>query len=185
VSTVPDGGVVVVARPPLVYLVSILLGLVVNLVWPWEPFPRGVSPVGMVLTLLAVTLFVPAVREFRAARTPIRTRKPVTAVLTSGPYRLSRKPDLPLVHAVAARHRTVGIRSIPLPRSAAGLPRRLVLSRPGGSPTRPAQPVSFVPSNSQKTPSKSKRSFVGAPNGERRKTPRASSGDMALAKTRG
>ena len=91
-STVPDGGVVVVARPPLVYLVSILLGLVVNLVWPWEPFPRGVSPVGMVLTLLAVTLFVPAVREFRAAQTPIRTRKPVTAVLTSGPYRLSRNP---------------------------------------------------------------------------------------------
>ena len=91
-STVPDGGVVVVARPPLVYLVSILLGLVVNLVWPWEPFPRGVSPVGMVLTLLAVTLFVRAVREFRAAQTPIRTRKPVTAVLTSGPYRLSRNP---------------------------------------------------------------------------------------------
>ncbi len=91
-SPVPDGGVVVVARPPLVYLVSILLGLVMNLVWPWEPFPRGVSPVGMVLTLLAVTLFVRAVREFRAAQTPIRTRKPVTAVLTSGPYRLSRNP---------------------------------------------------------------------------------------------
>ena len=33
-----------------------------------------------------------SVREFRKARTPIRTRKPVTVVITTGPYRFSRNP---------------------------------------------------------------------------------------------
>ena len=37
-------------------------------------------------------LFVLSVREFRKARTPIRTRKPVTVVITTGPYRFSRNP---------------------------------------------------------------------------------------------
>ena len=44
------------------------------------------------MTLLAVALFVLSVREFRRAGTPIRTRKPVTAIITTGPYRLSRNP---------------------------------------------------------------------------------------------
>ena len=78
-----DGGVVVVARPPIVYLVSILVGVGLNLVWPVQLFPHAVEPLGPLLTLLAVVLFV---------QTPIRTRKPVTAVITSGPYRFSRNP---------------------------------------------------------------------------------------------
>ena len=42
--------------------------------------------------LLAVALFVLSVREFRRAQTPIRTRKPVTKVITTGPYRFTRNP---------------------------------------------------------------------------------------------
>ena len=87
-----DGGVVVVARPPIVYLVSILVGVGINLVWPVQLFPYAVEPLGPSLTLLAVVLFVLSVREFRKARTPIRTRKPVTAVIATGPYRFSRNP---------------------------------------------------------------------------------------------
>jgi len=84
--------VVVVARPPIVYLVSILVGVGLNLVWPVQLFPHAVEPLGPLLTLLAVVLFVRSVREFRKAQTPIRTRKPVTAVITTGPYRFSRNP---------------------------------------------------------------------------------------------
>ena len=87
-----DGGVVVVARPPIVYLVSILVGVGLNLVWPVQLFPHAVEPLGPLLTLLAVVLFVRSVREFRKAQTPIRTRKPVTAVIATGPYRFSRNP---------------------------------------------------------------------------------------------
>ena len=87
-----DRGVVVLARPPVVYLVSILVGFGLNAIWPVEAFPRALGRFGLLLVLLAVALFALAVREFRRARTPIRTRKPVTAVVRTGPYRLSRNP---------------------------------------------------------------------------------------------
>ena len=103
-----DRGVVVLARPPVVYLVSILVGFGLNAIWPVEAFPRALGRFGLLLVLLAVALFALAVREFRRARTPIRTRKPVTAVVRTGPYRLSRKPHLSVVHAAATRPRDVG-----------------------------------------------------------------------------
>src|SRR5438132_10335059 len=87
-----DQGVIVLARAPIVYLASILAGFGLNTVWPVEVFPRAIKSLGGLLTVLAVALFVLSVREFRRARTPIRTRKPVTAVIRTGPYRFSRNP---------------------------------------------------------------------------------------------
>ena len=87
-----DRGVVLLARPPIVYLISILAGFGLSAVWSVELVPHALEPLGGLLILLAVALFVLSVREFRRARTPIRTRKPVTAVITTGPYRFSRNP---------------------------------------------------------------------------------------------
>src|SRR5438477_13086955 len=87
-----DRGVVLLARPPIAYLVSILAGFGLNAVWPARMIPSAIEPIGGLLSLLAVALFVLSVREVRRARTPIRTRKPVTAVITTGPYRFSRNP---------------------------------------------------------------------------------------------
>jgi len=87
-----DPGAVVVARPPIVYLVSILAGFALHAVWPLRVVPHAIEPLGGLLALLAVPLFVLSVRQFRSARTPIRTRKPVTTILTTGPYRFSRNP---------------------------------------------------------------------------------------------
>jgi protein-S-isoprenylcysteine O-methyltransferase Ste14 len=80
-------------RPPFVYLGSIALGLVVHYAWPARFVPPSVStPVGAMLTLLAVGLFVAAVRTFRAAGTPIPGNRPTTAIVRTGPYRFSRNP---------------------------------------------------------------------------------------------
>jgi len=87
-----DPGVVVLARPPVVYLISILVGFALTAVWPLVALPHALEPLGLLLVLLAVALFVVSVREFRRARTPIRTRKPVTTVVRAGPYRFSRNP---------------------------------------------------------------------------------------------
>ena len=103
-----DQGVVVLARPPIVYLVSILAGFGLNAVWPARMMPSAIEPIGGWLLLLAVALFALSVREFWRARTPIRTRKPVTAVITTGPYRFSRQPHLSVVHAAATRPGRVG-----------------------------------------------------------------------------
>jgi protein-S-isoprenylcysteine O-methyltransferase Ste14 len=80
-------------RPPLVYLSSIVLGLLLHYAWPRRLVPDSVStPIGGVLVLLAVGLFVAAVRTFGAAGTPVPGDQPTTAIVRAGPYRFSRNP---------------------------------------------------------------------------------------------
>ncbi len=80
-------------RPPFVYLGSIALGLVLHLLWPARLVPLSVStPAGAIVTVLAIALFVSAVRTLRAAGTPIPGNRPTTAIVRTGPYRFSRNP---------------------------------------------------------------------------------------------
>ena len=91
--SVPDVANLGLARPPFVYLGSIALGLVLHLVWPARLVPPAVStPIGAMVTLLAVALFLSAVRTLRAAGTPIPGNRPTTTIVRSGPYRFSRNP---------------------------------------------------------------------------------------------
>jgi protein-S-isoprenylcysteine O-methyltransferase Ste14 len=90
---VPDVANLGLVRPPLVYLVSIALGLLLHLLWPVRLVPPSVNaPLGAIVTLLAVALFVAAARTFRAAGTPIPGNRPTTTIVRSGPYRFSRNP---------------------------------------------------------------------------------------------
>ena len=80
-------------RPPLVYLASILLGLLLHFAWPLPLLrhPAGV-PIGASVVLMAVALFIAAVRTFRAAGTPVPGNRPTTTIVRRGPYRFSRNP---------------------------------------------------------------------------------------------
>jgi protein-S-isoprenylcysteine O-methyltransferase Ste14 len=76
-----------------VYLASIALGLVAHYAWPVRVVPPSVStPLGAILTILAVGLFVAAVRNFQAAGTPVPGNQPTTTIVRTGPYRFSRNP---------------------------------------------------------------------------------------------
>lgn len=80
-------------RPPLVYLGSIVLGVSLHFAFPISLLPRGASSyVGVTLVLLAIGLFLSAVRTFRAAGTPVPGNRPTTTIVRTGPYRLSRNP---------------------------------------------------------------------------------------------
>jgi len=69
----PKGGPLsVLLRPPIVFFHAILLGSVLNFVWPLRFLPSTVVWLGPVVSLCAVLLFLFSVQEFRAAGTPVR-----------------------------------------------------------------------------------------------------------------
>jgi protein-S-isoprenylcysteine O-methyltransferase Ste14 len=80
-------------RPPVVYLGSIGLGLLVHWSWPVELLPASVGvPIGVTLVLAAGALFISAVRTFRKAGTPVPGSLPTTTIVRAGPYGFSRNP---------------------------------------------------------------------------------------------
>ena len=93
VRPVPEAANLGVARPPLVYLGSIAISVILHVAWPTSLLPHGVSPhVGAPVVLLAIGLFLFAVRTFRAAGTPVPGNRPTTTIVRTGPYRFSRNP---------------------------------------------------------------------------------------------
>jgi protein-S-isoprenylcysteine O-methyltransferase Ste14 len=90
---VPEAANLGVARPPLVYLGSIATGVILHFAWPTSLLPHRASPhVGAPVILLAIGLFLFAVRTFRAAGTPVPGNRPTTTIVRTGPYRFSRNP---------------------------------------------------------------------------------------------
>jgi protein-S-isoprenylcysteine O-methyltransferase Ste14 len=82
-----------VARPPLIYLGSILTGVALDFIFPRPFLPRPVStPFGIAIILVAVVLFSVSLRQLRAAGTPVRGNQPTTVIVRTGPYRFSRNP---------------------------------------------------------------------------------------------
>ena len=89
----PDVANVGFMRPPLVYLLSILLGLFLHAALPVPIVPPALgAPVGAVVVLLSVVLFIAAVRTFRRAGTPVPGNQPTTTIVRDGPYRFTRNP---------------------------------------------------------------------------------------------
>jgi len=82
-----------IVRPPLVFLSSIVTGLVLEFVWPMPFLPRLLSaPIGSSFVVVAVVLFSFSVRKFQAAGTPVPGNKPTTVIVRTGLYRFSRNP---------------------------------------------------------------------------------------------
>lgn len=80
-------------RPPLLYLAAIVAGIAADLIQPlpWVP-SASERIVGIPLVLIAVAVFVAAVRVMRRAQTGIRAHEPSTTIVEQGPYRFSRNP---------------------------------------------------------------------------------------------
>jgi protein-S-isoprenylcysteine O-methyltransferase Ste14 len=80
-------------RPPLVYLISLAAGALVQIATPLSFLPETLAlPLGAPFVVLAIALFSYSVAKFRAAGTPVPARKPTTVIVRTGPYRFSRNP---------------------------------------------------------------------------------------------
>ena len=82
-----------IVRPPILYGGSIALGCAVQWSQLVPVFPTAMQvPVGLPLVVVAGILFALSIREFGRADTPVRSVRPATQIVTTGPYRFSRNP---------------------------------------------------------------------------------------------
>jgi protein-S-isoprenylcysteine O-methyltransferase Ste14 len=91
-KTAPDHAHVI-APPPLILVAAIVIGAGLRGGWPvplWPWTGRWIPTAGCFATPLI--LAVGAAREMRRARTAILPDRTTTALVTSGPFRLTRNP---------------------------------------------------------------------------------------------
>ncbi len=83
----------VIAPPPLIFLGFLLLGLVLDALWPLAILPDVTQYLlGIVLFGLGIGLSVTCIAHLRRLGTDFRTHKPTSTLVTDGPYRVSRNP---------------------------------------------------------------------------------------------
>ena len=90
-STSDKAGVITI--PPIIYLLGLLLGLLIHYFYPIRFLSESVSVwFGVLLTPVAIPIALFAVLALKRAETPIDVRRPTTAIVADGIYRLSRNP---------------------------------------------------------------------------------------------
>jgi protein-S-isoprenylcysteine O-methyltransferase Ste14 len=83
----------VIAPPPVIYLGGLAIGFALETVLPGGSLPGHLPHVlGALLLLLGLGLLGWWISSFRRADTPMPPWEPTTALVTDGPYRLSRNP---------------------------------------------------------------------------------------------
>ncbi len=89
-NTSDNAGVITI--PPIIYLVGLLLGLLIHYFYP-RFLSESVSVwFGVLVTPVAIPIALVAVLALKRAETSPHLRKPTTAIVTDGIYRLSRNP---------------------------------------------------------------------------------------------
>jgi len=79
--------------PQLIYAIPLIVGLAVGHWLPMPVLPRRLAaPVGITSIVLGLVVSLAAVRRFRAASTTLQPWESTTALVTAGPYRVSRNP---------------------------------------------------------------------------------------------
>jgi len=85
-----------IAPPPLIYAGSLLVGLLLNLLLPVKLLPKRRRVLSLIVGATSIGLGVmlarAAFQQMQRAKTNINPTKPTTAIVTEGPYRLTRNP---------------------------------------------------------------------------------------------
>ena len=83
----------VLAPPPIIYGVALIAGFALEAALDSPNIPGAVAwPVGVVLAVAGGLLARSFFRAFGRAGTPVNVHSPTTALVTTGPYRISRNP---------------------------------------------------------------------------------------------
>ncbi|MBX3173476.1 MAG: isoprenylcysteine carboxylmethyltransferase family protein [Gemmatimonadaceae bacterium] len=79
-------------KPPFVFLWAIAIAVVVHVIRPVSVRPDRWGALGFVFMALAAALASWAALTLRRHETDVRPWKPTTAIVTTGPYALTRNP---------------------------------------------------------------------------------------------
>jgi protein-S-isoprenylcysteine O-methyltransferase Ste14 len=83
----------VIAPPPLIYAGALAIGLIMHRLFPVKFFPGAAARLlGRVCMGISGILAVSAFLEMRRAGTHVDPAQPATALVTQGPFRLTRNP---------------------------------------------------------------------------------------------
>jgi len=84
----------VLVPPPIAWALAFLVGLGLDRLYPLPFIPAGISRIwiGGAVVAIGVALAVSALVTFRKAGTRVEPYKPTTAVVTHGPFALTRNP---------------------------------------------------------------------------------------------
>jgi protein-S-isoprenylcysteine O-methyltransferase Ste14 len=93
-GAVSDGETAGIAiPPPLIYVAGFLLGVALELAFPISGLPPALAALAAFAGVaLWLALDGSAMMLFRRARTSMAQMEPATALVTSGPYRITRNP---------------------------------------------------------------------------------------------
>jgi len=82
-----------VALVPMIFLGALVIGIVINLVFPLPIWPSiWTNVIGLVPLLVGIWLFASARTAFRRRRTPVLSWETSVELVQDGPYRFSRNP---------------------------------------------------------------------------------------------
>jgi protein-S-isoprenylcysteine O-methyltransferase Ste14 len=83
----------VIVLPPLLYLAAFVLGVLLHRLFPLAlPVAAGARWAGVALVVLGFTTAIAARMLFTRAGTNVNPTQPTTAIVTSGPFRVTRNP---------------------------------------------------------------------------------------------
>ena len=83
----------VIAPPPVIYLVFVLLGLIMHYIWPLPIIAAAkIFWIAIIIITMGVVIAILARREFERSGTSVRPDRPTTTIIRTGPYRYSRNP---------------------------------------------------------------------------------------------
>jgi len=83
----------VIAPPPLIFAIPLIVGLVANWLSPLPILAGRVGLwMGIALAIAGLGLIITGMIEFRRANTAVVPFSPTTAIVSSGPFRFTRNP---------------------------------------------------------------------------------------------
>ena len=84
----------VIIRPPLAWGLAVIAGLALNWLVPLPFLPADLPAgwLGTMVFVLALALFAWAIVTITTAGSKVRTNRPTTTIVESGPYRITRNP---------------------------------------------------------------------------------------------